>query len=62
MASTEAKRLKPKRKKLKSGDYFLFLLVMALVVFGIIMIFSASYYSALSKTGNPYEYLIDSVK
>ncbi len=33
-------------------------LMMGLVVFGVIMVFSASYYTALSKTGNPYQYLI----
>lgn len=47
-----------KRKKLKSGDFILTALMLGLVVFGIIMVFSASYYSALSKTGNPYKYLI----
>lgn len=32
-------------------------LVMILVIFGIIMVFSASYYTALSKQGTPYYYL-----
>ena len=58
--TTAVKTRKPKKKKqLKSGDYMLFILVMGLVIFGVVMIFSASYYSALSKTGNPYQYLID---
>ncbi|MBQ8590692.1 MAG: putative lipid II flippase FtsW [Firmicutes bacterium] len=57
MTSGKAKKLKPKRK-IKSGDFMLTILMMGLVVFGVIMIFSASYYSALSKTGNPYQYLI----
>ena len=58
--TTAVKTRKPKKKKqLKSGDYMLFILVMGLVIFGVVMIFSASYYSALSKTGNPYKYLID---
>lgn len=47
-----------KRRKLKSGDFALTFLMMGLVVFGVIMVFSASYYSALSKTGDPYQYLI----
>ena len=58
--TTAVKTRKPKKKKqLKSGDYMLFILVMGLVIFGVVMIFSASYYSALSKTGNPYKYLVD---
>ncbi len=47
-----------KRRKLKSGDFALTFLMMGLVVFGVIMVFSASYYSALSKTGDPYQYLV----
>ena len=59
--TTAVKTRKPKKKKkqLKSGDYMIFILVMGLVIFGVVMIFSASYYSALSKTGNPYKYLVD---
>lgn len=34
------------------------ILMMGLVVFGIIMVFSASYYVAISDYGNPYYYLI----
>lgn len=42
----------------KTGDFVIVLLTLALTVFGVIMVFSASYYSALSKTGNAYYYLI----
>lgn len=42
----------------KTGDFIIVLLTFALTVFGVIMVFSASYYSALSKTGNAYAYLI----
>ena len=42
----------------KTGDFVIVLLTLALTVFGVIMVFSASYYSALSKTGNAYAYLI----
>lgn len=44
--------------KLKSGDFVLTILMMALVIFGIIMVFSASYYVAISDYGNPYYYLM----
>lgn len=44
---------------MKAGDFILTLLVSALVVFGIIMVFSASYYSSISETGDPYAYLKD---
>lgn len=43
--------------KLKSGDFTILILVMALVVFGIIMVFSASYYHAISRFDDPYHYL-----
>ncbi len=43
--------------KLKSCDFTILILVMALVVFGIIMVFSASYYHAISNFDDPYHYL-----
>jgi len=42
---------------LKSGDFILAFLVVALTVFGIIMVFSASYYYAISEYGDAYYYL-----
>lgn len=48
-------------KQLKEGDFTLILLVLGLSIFGIVMVFSASYYNALSKFGNPYKYLIEDV-
>lgn len=45
------------KRKMKSGDFVLVLLMAALVMFGIIMVFSASYYSAISDYGDPYYYL-----
>ncbi|MDD3349434.1 MAG: putative lipid II flippase FtsW [Eubacteriales bacterium] len=48
-----------KRTSMKAGDFLLAILVLALVVFGIIMVFSASYYSSISETGDPYAYLKD---
>lgn len=43
--------------KMKSGDFILVILTLALVIFGIIMVFSASYYFSLNKYGDPYHYL-----
>ena len=57
----QAPRLKAAQKKkapLKPGDFALTALVMVLVVFGVIMVFSASYYYAISEKGTPYYYLI----
>ena len=46
-------------KQIKEGDFLLVLLVLGLSIFGLVMVFSASYYNALSKFGNPYKYLIE---
>ncbi|MBE6036883.1 MAG: putative lipid II flippase FtsW [Clostridiales bacterium] len=46
-----------KKYRIKGGDFVLTALVAALVVFGIIMVFSASYYASISETGDPYDYL-----
>ncbi|GAB1475181.1 stage V sporulation protein E [Bacillota bacterium] len=51
-----------KKIRMKSGDFLMAVLVLALVVFGIIMVFSASYYSSISETGDPYTYLKDDIK
>jgi len=40
-----------------SGDLWLVLLTVILVVFGTVMIFSASYYMSISEAGDPYLYL-----
>ena len=53
--------VKKKRYRLKGGDFVLTALVAALVVFGVIMVFSASYYASISETGDPYEYLKSSI-
>ncbi len=41
----------------KSGDFILKFMVTCLVIFGIIMVFSSSYYSALNAEGDAYYYL-----
>ncbi len=56
-----AKKNRKKKTRMKAGDFLLTILVLALVVFGIIMVFSASYYSSISETGDPYGYLKDHI-
>ncbi len=46
------------KRRMKSGDFVLVLITLGLVIFGIIMVFSASYYTSINKSGNPYSYLI----
>ncbi len=40
-----------------SYDFILFITVMGLVIFGVIMVFSSSYYDALDKQGDAFYYL-----
>lgn len=42
---------------MKSGDFPLLLLTLGLVIFGIIMVFSSSYYYSISRHGTPFDYL-----
>lgn len=46
-----------KKTKMKSGDFVLAIIVLGLVVFGVIMVFSSSYYNAINDSGDPYYYL-----
>lgn len=46
-----------KKTRMKSGDFMLTIIVLGLVVFGVIMVFSSSYYNAINDTGDPYHYL-----
>ena len=39
------------------GDFGVLIATLILCVFGIIMVYSASYYTALSKFGDPHYYL-----
>ncbi len=55
--------MRGKKNNLKSGDFLLVILTLGLVMFGIIMVFSASYYQSINETsisgeGNPYAYLL----
>lgn len=49
--------LKDRQKKKAEGDFLMVALVLGLTLFGVLMVFSASYYTSLSKYGNAYEYL-----
>ncbi len=49
--------LKDRQKPKTEGDFLMVALVLALTLFGIVMVFSASYYTSLSKYGTAYEYL-----
>lgn len=51
------KRLTRKEEKLKSGDFLLMVFTMILVIFGLIMVFSASYYYSISRYDTAYSYL-----
>jgi len=44
-------------KSSNGGDLSIVLLVLILCIFGIIMVFSASYYSSINESGSPYAYL-----
>ena len=54
MAEVKRRQRRKNRKKLVPGDFWFTVLVLALVIFGVIMVFSASYYSALNTSGSPY--------
>ena len=55
--NAEAPKLKP--RKYYDPDFLVLALTLLLSLFGLLMVFSASYYFAISKTGNPYTYLIN---
>ncbi|MCL1809258.1 MAG: putative lipid II flippase FtsW [Clostridiales bacterium] len=42
---------------MKTGDFFLVILTACLVIFGIVMVFSSSYYTAINERGDPYYFL-----
>jgi len=53
----KGKTLNKINSNLKSGDFLLMLFTVILVIFGLIMVFSASYYYSISWTGSAYGYL-----
>lgn len=50
-------KLIERTKKMKPCDFTVVILVTALVIFGVVMVFSASYYNSLNDTGSPFGYL-----
>ena len=51
------------RKSVKGPvDFMLLATVIGLVVFGIIMVFSSSYYDALDKQGNAFYFLVRDIE
>lgn len=56
-----SERKSGKKRKLHSADYVMVALTLALVIFGVIMVFSASYYWSIDTTGNPYSFLIKDI-
>lgn len=42
---------------LQNYDFTLIVLVTIIVIFGVVMVFSASYYAAINSEGNPYSFL-----
>lgn len=51
-------RIFANRGKTSSGDFLLVLITFALVMFGLIMVFSSSYYYSISENKTPYHFLI----
>ena len=59
MERVESKvKRRTKKTNLRSGDFWLMLFTVMLVIFGLIMVFSASYYYSISRDGNAYSYLL----
>ncbi len=53
----ERKKRSLKNVNMKPGDFMLVILTLALVIFGVIMVFSASYYHSINEYGDQYHYL-----
>lgn len=62
---TDTAAVKTKKRfvsKFHEGDYWLIASTLLLTLFGVVMVFSASYYTGLSKFGDPFYYLKDDIK
>ena len=57
ITTADVPKIKP--RKYFDADFPLLVLTLLLTLFGLLMVFSASYYYAISKTGNPYTFLIN---
>lgn len=47
-----------KNKNLRPSDFMIIVLTTILVFFGLVMVFSASYYKSINESGTPYSFLI----
>ena len=47
------------RRRPGTMDFLMVILVTLLTVFGVVMVFSASYYDSISETGSPYSFFIN---
>ena len=47
-----------KRTKMRSADFMMLVLTLILIIFGVIMVFSSSYYWSIDQYGQPYHFLI----
>ncbi|MBQ0079748.1 MAG: cell division protein FtsW, partial [Eubacterium sp.] len=58
--TTESKRQVTlnKKSRLGAGDFPLMIITLILVVFGVIMVFSSSYYDSISRNYTPYHFLV----
>lgn len=46
------------RRNLRTSDFVIIAMVTVLVIFGVVMVFSASYYKSINENGTPYSFLI----
>ena len=44
--------------KKKNVDFGLLIIILVLMIFGVVMVFSASYYDTINEDGTPYSYLV----
>jgi cell division protein FtsW len=56
--TTNESNIIPLNPPKKRADFLLFVIVMALVIFGVVMVFSASFYGTLTTSNDPYYYLL----
>lgn len=62
MTDTAVLTTEKKKRIIRSGDFGMIVSTLILSLFGVIMVFSASYYTGLSKYGDAFYYLKDALK
>lgn len=60
-AAAEIRKTVEALRKVPPADFILMIVTACLMIFGVIMIFSSSYYWSMDKYGKPYGYLIKAV-